>query len=82
MKIEVEMMNNNVDFCEKHSGFERGINGKDNVQSQKFVGKLKGFKNYLICTKHAIFATEPSRVQVTRTSLETPETKFLSVFRD
>ena len=75
-------MNNNDNFCEKHSGFERGINEKDNVQSQKFVGKLKGFKNYLICTKHVIFVTEPSRVQVTRTSLETLEAKFLSVFRD
>ena len=30
LKIEVEMMNNNGGFCEKHGGFERGINGKDN----------------------------------------------------
>ena len=37
-------MNNNSGFCEKHDGFERGINGEDNEQSQKFEGKLKGFK--------------------------------------
>ena len=66
----------------KHGEFVRETNEEDTEQSQKFEGKLKGFKNCPICTKHAIFATEPSRVQVTRTSLETPETKFLSVFRD
>ena len=39
------MMNSNGGLCEKHGGFKRGINGEDNEQSQKFKGKLKGFKN-------------------------------------
>ena len=41
MKIEVEMMSNNEDFCEEHGGFEKGIIGEDNEQSQNFEGKLK-----------------------------------------
>ena len=45
LKIEVEMMSNNGGLCEKHGGFKGGINGEDNEQSQKFEGKLKGFKN-------------------------------------
>ena len=36
-------------------------NGEDNEQSEMFKGKLKTFKNWLICAKHAIFATESSR---------------------
>ena len=39
--------------------------------------KLKIFKNYPKSAKHAFFATIPSRIQVTKTSHETPETKFL-----
>ena len=30
LKIEVEMMSNNGDFCEEHGGFERGSIGEDN----------------------------------------------------
>ena len=33
LKIEVEMMSNNGDFCEEHGGFERGSIGEDNEQS-------------------------------------------------
>ena len=58
-------------MSEKHGGFERGVNGEDNEQSLKFEGKLS------LSAKHVIFATEPSRVQVARTSCETPKTKFL-----
>jgi len=45
LMIEVEMMNNNGGFYEKHGGFERGINGEDNEQSKVFEGKIKSFKN-------------------------------------
>ena len=72
MNIEVEMMNNNGGFCEKHCGFERDINGEDNEHSQKFDGKLIGFKNYPIYEKQAFFATNPSHVQVARTSHQKP----------
>ena len=65
------MMNNNGGLCEKHGEFERGINGEDNEQSQKFEGKLKSFKNYPQSAKYAFFATKPSRVQVARTSRQT-----------
>ena len=34
LNIEVEMMNNNGGFCEKHGGFERGSSEEDNEQSQ------------------------------------------------
>ena len=44
LKIEVEMMSNNEDFCEEHGGFERGSIGEDNEQSQKFEGKPKCLK--------------------------------------
>ena len=39
--------------------------------------KLKIFKIYPKSTKHAFFTIVPCRVQVARTSRETPETKFL-----
>ena len=46
MKIEVEMMSNNGDFCEEHGGFEKGITEEDNEKSQNFEGKLnKVLKN-------------------------------------
>ena len=46
MKIEVEMMSNNGDFCEENGGFKKGITGEDNEKSQNFEGKLKkDFKN-------------------------------------
>ena len=49
--------------------------------------KLKTFKNWPICVKHTIFATESSREQVARAqSLEHSRQKFwkiyLSIFRD
>ena len=39
--------------------------------------KMKIFKIYPKSTKHAFFMIVPCRIQVTRTSHETPETKFL-----
>ena len=82
LKIEVEMMSNNGDFCEEHGGFKRGSTGEDNKQSQKFEEKPKCFKNWPICAKHAIFTTELSRKQVARTLKTKILKNFLSVFRD
>ena len=51
--------------------------GKTMNSHESLREKLKIFKNYPKSVKHAFFATVPSRVQVARTSCETPETKFL-----
>ena len=68
-------------FWEWLGEFERGKNGEDNEQSQKFEGKLKKvFKKWPICAKHTIFMTELSRVQVARTNRETPEMKLFEKF--
>ena len=51
--------------------------GKTMTSHKSSREKLKIFKNYPKSAKHVFFMTVPSRVQVARTSRETPETKFL-----
>ena len=69
-------MSNNGGFCEKHSGFERGSIREDNEKTMKRHKMFEGKPKYLKkkrpnCAKHAIFATELSRMQVARVSHET-----------
>ena len=51
-----------------------------------FEGNSKGFKNWPICAKHAIFAIESSRMQVAKASRQNTQKNFekffLNVFRD
>ena len=51
-------------------GEVKSVSGKEeDEQSKMFEGKLKRFKKTdQVCPKHAIFATESSRMQVARTS--------------
>ena len=69
-------------FREWHSEFERVLGEEDNEKSQKFEGKLKSFKNWPICAKHTIFATELSHKQVAKTLKTKILKNFPSVFRD
>ena len=87
MKIEVEMMSNNGDFCEEHSGFERGSVREDNEQSQKFKGKPKRFKKLTYLRKthdfRDSFKMRPSRHGKSQDSLKPKFLKiFLSVFHN
>ena len=80
-------MKQNASLFERDTVRLRVFQKRKKMNSQKCSREnWKGLKTDQVCPKHAIFATETSRVQVARTSRQNTKKKnlenFLTVFRD